>query len=65
MSHLPLPIIAFFLLTTLLALWLFGKAVRGSKTRLSCRTCECASSQRLLYLAFIPSPTLFHPASCW
>ncbi len=32
MSHLPLPIIAFFLLTTLLALWLFGKAVRGSKT---------------------------------
>jgi len=32
MSHLPLPIIAFFLLTTLLALLLFSKAVRGSKT---------------------------------
>jgi hypothetical protein len=31
MSHLPLPIIAFFLLTTLLALIAFGKAVRGSK----------------------------------
>jgi hypothetical protein len=31
MSQLPLPIIAFFLLTTLLALLLFGKAVRGSK----------------------------------
>lgn len=31
MSHLPLPIIIFFLLTTLLALLLFGKAVRGSK----------------------------------
>jgi hypothetical protein len=32
MSHLPLPIIAFFLLTTLLALLLFSKAVHGSKT---------------------------------
>jgi hypothetical protein len=32
MSHLPLPIIAFFLLTVVLALLLFGKAVRGSKT---------------------------------
>jgi hypothetical protein len=31
MSHLPLPIIVFFLLTTLLALFAFGKAVRGSK----------------------------------
>jgi hypothetical protein len=31
MSHLPMPIIAFFLLTTLLALFAFGKAVRGSK----------------------------------
>lgn len=31
MSYLPLPIIAFFLLTTLLALALFSKAVRGSK----------------------------------
>jgi hypothetical protein len=32
MSRLSLPIIVFFLLTTLLALSLFGKAVRGSKT---------------------------------
>jgi hypothetical protein len=32
MSHLPLPIIVFFLLTALLALLAFGKAVRGSKT---------------------------------
>jgi hypothetical protein len=32
MSHLPLPIICFFLLTALLALFLFAKAVRGSKT---------------------------------
>jgi hypothetical protein len=32
MSHLPLPIIGFFLLTTLLALFIFSKAVRGSKT---------------------------------
>ena len=32
MTHLPLPIVVFFLLTTLLALLLFGKAVRGSKT---------------------------------
>jgi hypothetical protein len=32
MSHVPLPIIVFFLLTVLLALLLFGKAVRGSKT---------------------------------
>jgi hypothetical protein len=31
MSHLPLAIIVFFLLTTLLALLLFGKAARGSK----------------------------------
>jgi hypothetical protein len=31
MSHLSLPIIAFFLLTTLVALFAFGKAVRGSK----------------------------------
>jgi len=31
MTHQPLPIIIFFLLTTLLALWLFAKAVRGSK----------------------------------
>jgi hypothetical protein len=32
MSYLPLPIIALFLLTTLLALFAFIKAVRGSKT---------------------------------
>jgi hypothetical protein len=32
MDHLPLPIICFFLATTLLALIGFGKAVRGSKT---------------------------------
>jgi hypothetical protein len=32
MSQLPLQIIVFFLLTVLLALLLFGKAVRGSKT---------------------------------
>ncbi len=32
MSHLPLPILAFFLLTTLLALLLVSKAVRGLKT---------------------------------
>jgi len=32
MNHLPLPINLFFLITVLLALWLFGKAVRGSKT---------------------------------
>jgi hypothetical protein len=32
MSHLPLPIIGFFLLTTLLALFVFSKAVHGSKT---------------------------------
>jgi hypothetical protein len=31
MSHLPLPIMAFLLLTTLLALFAFGKAVRRSK----------------------------------
>jgi hypothetical protein len=31
MSHLPLPIIVFFLLTVLLAVLLFSKAVRGSK----------------------------------
>lgn len=31
MSHLPLPIIVFFLLTALLILFAFGKAVRGSK----------------------------------
>jgi hypothetical protein len=31
MSHLPLPIIAFFLLTTLLTLLAFAKVVRGSK----------------------------------
>ena len=35
MSHLPLPIIVFFLLTTLLALLLFGKAVRGSKAAIA------------------------------
>jgi hypothetical protein len=32
MSPLPLPILCFFLLTALLALFLFAKAVRGSKT---------------------------------
>ncbi len=32
MSYLPLPIIGFFLFTTLLALFAFAKAVRGSKT---------------------------------
>jgi len=32
MSQLPLPMIGFFLLTTLLALFFFSKAVRGSKT---------------------------------
>ena len=31
MSHLPLPIIVFFLLTTVLTLFFLGKAVRGSK----------------------------------
>jgi hypothetical protein len=35
MSHLPLPIICFFLLTALLALFLFAKAVRGSKTAIA------------------------------
>src|SRR5277367_2715775 len=35
MSHLPLPIIVFFLLTVLVALWLFGKAVRGSKAAIA------------------------------
>jgi hypothetical protein len=34
MSHLPLPIIGFFLFTTLFALFLFGKAVRDSKSAL-------------------------------
>lgn len=34
MSHLPLPLVAFFLLTTLLALFLLAKAVRGSKAAL-------------------------------
>jgi hypothetical protein len=32
MTHLPLTMIGFFLLTTLLALFFLGKAVRGSKT---------------------------------
>jgi hypothetical protein len=32
MTHLPLSMIIFFLLTTLLALFFLGKAVRGSKT---------------------------------
>jgi hypothetical protein len=32
MSHLPLPIIAFFLLTTLLTLFAFARAVQGSKS---------------------------------
>lgn len=35
MSHLPLPIISFFLLTTLLALFAFGKAVHGSKVAIA------------------------------
>jgi hypothetical protein len=35
MSYLPLPNIGFFLLTALLALFLFGKAVRGSKSAIT------------------------------
>jgi hypothetical protein len=35
MSYLPSPIIGFFLLTTLLTLFAFGKAVRGSKSAIS------------------------------